>query len=59
MVPRLDVALADQRARGVKIGVASGVRQAQWAAASLYPDDTSQMLILTAEQRQLLSLFGG
>lgn len=51
--------LAEQRARGVKIGVASGVRRAQWAAAEIYPTAANTALILTDEQRQLLRLFGG
>jgi hypothetical protein len=49
--------LAEQRARGVKTGVAAGVREAQWQAAEIYPKQTCGALILTAEQREQLELF--
>jgi hypothetical protein len=51
--------LAEQRGRGVKIGVASGVRVAQWQAAEIYPSNTNPALALTEEQREQLALFGG
>lgn len=37
---------------------ASGVREAQWAAASLHPSNANHVFTLTAEQRHLLTLFG-
>jgi len=51
--------LAETRGRGVKIGVASGVRVAQWQAAEIYPSSTNPALTLTDEQRGQLSPFGG
>ena len=51
--------LDQQRARGVKIGVASGVRDAQWLAAELYPTNTNETLLVTKDQRNQLSLFRG
>jgi len=44
-------------ARGVKVGVASSVRSAQWAAAEIYPQARSHTLRLRPEQRELLQLF--
>lgn len=43
--------------RGVKIGIATSVRQAQWTAAEVYPQANNPLLPLTDEQRSLLSLF--
>lgn len=51
--------LAEQHARGVKVGVASGVRVAQWLAAEIYPAATNPALPLTGDQRRQLALFGG
>ncbi len=51
--------LAEQRARNVKIGVATEVRQAQWTAAEIYPTPANLTLPLTEERRHLLRLFGG
>ena len=51
--------LAEQRTRGVKIGVASGVREAQWLAAEVYPAARNPVLPLTIEQRELLAQFSG
>lgn len=51
--------LTEQRARGVKIGVASGIREAQWLAAEIYPTATNPHLVMNADQRHLLALFGG
>ncbi len=47
--------LAELAARGVKIGVASSVAAAQWAAAEIYPRN-NPVLPLTAEQKGLLGL---
>ena len=49
--------LTEQRGRGVKVGVASGVRQAQWPAAEVYPTARNPALALTNELRQLLAKF--
>lgn len=49
--------LSEHRARGVKVGVAAGVRDAQWLAAEVYPTPTCQTLVLTDEQRDALRLF--
>ncbi|WP_152366101.1 hypothetical protein [Microlunatus speluncae] len=51
--------LSELRARGAKIGVASGVREAQWHQAEIYPTATNSTLVVTGEQRRLLTLFGG
>lgn len=50
--------LAEQHTRGVKVGVASGVREAQWQAAEIYPAATNAVLVLTDDQRHQLALFG-
>lgn len=49
--------IAEQRARGVKIGTASSVRSAQWAAAEIYPTATNTQLPVTSEQAAHLRLF--
>ncbi len=51
--------LAAHRARGVKVGVASGVREALWLAAEIYPTVRNPALPLSHEQRHLLALFNG
>ncbi len=48
---------AELRQRGLKIGTATSVRQLYWQAATIYPEQRSQLLILTEQQRQLLALF--
>ena len=48
--------LADLRARGLRVGVASSVRAAQWAASEIYPRENTA-LPLNAGQRRLLGLF--
>lgn len=53
------VLLAEQRMRGVKIGVASSVPSALWAAAEIYPSSTNPRLAVTTEQAALLRLFKG
>lgn len=49
--------LAQQRARGVKIGVASSVTQAQWKSAEVYPAARNTLLPLTPAQVSMLQLF--
>ena len=50
--------LVDELIRsGVKIGVATGVRQHLWAKANIYPAQRNGPLELTEEQRKTLSLF--
>jgi hypothetical protein len=48
--------VAELRARGLKIGVASSVRAQQWEAAEIYPRH-NPAFPLTEEQRDLLALF--
>ncbi|GGU26491.1 hypothetical protein [Lentzea flava] len=48
--------VADLRARGCKIGVASSVRAHVWEAAEVYPRHNPEF-VLTLEQRELLALF--
>jgi len=45
------------RERGVKVGVATSVRNEAWEAAEIYPRSKG-ILQLNGEQRQLLELFG-
>jgi hypothetical protein len=45
------------RERGVKIGVASSVRQVLWQAAEIYLQQINCQLVLTPEQREKLALF--
>jgi hypothetical protein len=49
--------LGELRERGVKIGVATSVRAAQWAAAEIYPEQRNDALIVRPEQRFLLRQF--
>lgn len=45
--------------RGVKIGIATSVRQHEWEAARIYPEPAPEAVLRpTEEQKQLLSLFG-
>lgn len=48
--------LAEQRARGVQIGVASSMPSRFWVAAEIYPAE-NPLLPLSADQKALLSLF--
>ena len=49
--------LAEQRARGVKTGVAASVLKRQWTSAEIYPDQINPLLPLSDRQTQLLELF--
>lgn len=49
--------LDEQRARGVKVGIASSVRTAQWAAAEIYPRAINRSLPMSPVQAELLKLF--
>lgn len=49
--------LAQQRARGVKTGVASSILQGQWQTAEIFPAARNPLLILTPAQVSLLRLF--
>ena len=53
--------LAEQRARGVKSGVKTGVAASvlkrQWTSAVIYPDQINPVLPLSDRQTQLLELF--
>jgi hypothetical protein len=51
------VLLNDLRGRGVKIGVASSVRAAQWEAAQIYPEQRNQALTLQPARVELLRRF--
>lgn len=51
--------LATLKARGVKIGVATSVRVADWEAARVYPEAAAGIpLQLASSQVELLRLFG-
>ena len=43
--------------RGVKIGVATSVRAAQWAAAEIYPRPNNPLLVVSHAQRRQLGMF--
>jgi hypothetical protein len=49
--------LADQRARGVKIGIASSVSARFWDAAEIYPSGNNPLLPMTQHQSAALELF--
>lgn len=49
--------LDELRTRGVKIGVATSVRIAQWKDAQIYPDPRNPILSVGADQAALLRLF--
>jgi hypothetical protein len=49
--------LDELHARGVKTGVASSVRAAQWAEAEIFPRATNKLLTVGPEQARLLRLF--
>jgi hypothetical protein len=51
--------LAQQRARNVKIGVATSVLNSQWKAAEIFPAARNTLLRLTPAQDSLLRLFAG
>lgn len=46
------------RRSGVKMGIATSVRQHLWDRAEIYPVQRNSALSLSAEQRQSLALFG-
>jgi hypothetical protein len=51
--------LVDEIAKaGVKIGIGASVRTHLWDAAELWPNQRNAVLLLTDEQRRMLSLFG-
>ena len=43
---------------GVKIGIATSVRKYLWEMAEIYPTQRNNQLVVSEEQRRLLSLFG-
>lgn len=44
--------------RGTKIGVATSLPKQYWKDAEIYPAQNNQRLILSAEQKELIALFG-
>jgi hypothetical protein len=44
--------------RGVKIGIATSVRAAQWESAEIYPRSTNPLLVVSDAQRSQLEMFG-
>jgi hypothetical protein len=48
--------LAEQRARGVRSGVAASVLKRQWTSAEIYPHQISPVLPLSHRQTQMLEL---
>jgi hypothetical protein len=50
--------LADLTSRGVKVGVATSVRNALWEAAEVYPTFTNLALRVSTGQSAQLALFG-
>jgi hypothetical protein len=51
---RLHVELQD---RGVKIGIATSVRKAQWEPAEVFPRSNNSLLVLSEAQRRQLEIF--
>jgi hypothetical protein len=49
----------EQKARGVKLGVASSVPNRYWEAARIYPPSHGAPFRISEEQVKLLALFGG
>ena len=47
------------RQRGVKVGVATSVRSAEWEAARIYPSLETAPLNITEDQERVLKLFKG
>jgi len=45
------------RRRGIKIGIATSVRQQLWEETEIYPLQRNRALVLSPEQRRLLALF--
>ena len=45
------------RSRGLKIGIATSVRQQYWTEAEIYPNQRNAQLVLSDQQRELLALF--
>jgi hypothetical protein len=43
---------------GIKIGIATPVRKHLWEGAEIYPQARSSLLILNADQREMLAQFG-
>jgi hypothetical protein len=51
------VLAAELQLHGVRIGVATSVRQAAWAAAEIHPNSVSSALVLSQDQHRALTLF--
>jgi hypothetical protein len=51
--------LTDLTSRGIKVGIATGVRNAHWEAAEIYPTPANPALPVSAPQAAQLALFGG
>jgi hypothetical protein len=51
---RLHLELQD---RGVKIGIATSVRKAQWESAEVFPRSNNPLLVLAASQRRQVEIF--
>ena len=49
--------LAETVERGVKVGVATSVRNQQWRAAEIYPKQINQRLLVATSQAERLGLF--
>ena len=54
---KADELMPQLKETGVKIGIASSVKKQLWDSAQIYPHQTSNLLLLTEEQRRLLALF--
>jgi hypothetical protein len=50
--------LAEVVERGVKVGVATSVRNSQWRAAEIYPEQINPRLLVASSQAKHLGLFG-
>jgi hypothetical protein len=48
---------ADQRARGVRVGIAASVPNRWWAAAQVFPHANNPLLCVSTQQAAMLALF--
>jgi len=49
--------IGELKSRGIKVGIATSVRNMLWEAAELYPNQQNRELMLSVEQKRMLSIF--
>ncbi|MCL4263978.1 MAG: hypothetical protein KJ069_12215 [Anaerolineae bacterium] len=55
---KADTLVMSLQQRGTKIGIATSIPKQFWNEAEIYPSQNNPRLILSAEQKKLLALFG-